>query len=256
MNRQPDGIRKYRTAHDRFLKPAIVNFFRTEFSGHFGPIIRENIAEALIDLFDSLCPEQSRIKPGQMVWNALDRHTRADSPKRRYKPVILTVVDKTDIEMFEKEEPVSKIRKQVMARMMKEAYQQGGLLSTRDVSLILSHNARTLSVERAKYEQENETVLPHTGSIQDMGSTLTHKVQIVYKHVVQGKDPMTVARETNHSQCAVDRYIKDYHRVKTLTDDGKEIDYINLTTNISKHVIIQYQQILKQYVKEHAKNVV
>ena len=249
MNRQPDGIRKYRTAHDRFLNPAIVNFFKTEFSGHFGPIIRENIADALIDLFDSLCPESSRLKPGQMVWNALDRHTRADSPKRRYKPVILTVVDKTDIEMFEKEQPASKIRTQAMARMMNEAYQQGGLLSTRDVSLILYTKASALSVERAKYEKENQTVLPHTGSLQDMGSTLTHKVQIVYKHVVQGKDPLTVARETNHSQCAVDRYIKDYHRVKTLTDDGKDIDYINLATNISKHVIVQYQQILENMSK-------
>jgi hypothetical protein len=73
----------------------------------------------------------------------------------------------------------------------------------------------------------------------------------VYKHVVQKKDPKKVAHETNHSQPAVDRYIKDYYRVKTLVDDGKDIDYINLTTNISKHVIIQYQQIIEQYVKEH-----
>ena len=249
MNRQPDGIRKYRTAHDRFLKPAIVNFFKTEFSGHFGPIIRENIADALIDLFDSLCPETSRLEPGQMIWNALDRHTRADSPHRRYKPVILTIVDKTDIEMFEKEVPASKIKAHVMARMMKEAYLQGGLLSTRDISLILCDKASNLSSIRTKYEKENHTALPHTGSIQDMGSTLTHKVQIVYKHVVLGKDPITVARETNHSQCAVDRYIKDYHRVKTLTDDGKNTDYINQATNISKHVITQYQQIIKNMSK-------
>jgi hypothetical protein len=249
MNRQPDGIRKYRTAHDRFLKPAIVNFFKTEFSGHFGPIVRENIADALIDLFDSLCPESSRLKPGQMIWNALDCHTRADSPHRRYKPVILTVVDKTDIEMFEKEVPIKEIRAHVMARMMQEAFQQGGLLSTRDISLILYEKANTLSSVRIKYEKENHTALPHTGSIQDMGSTLTHKVQIVYKHVVLGKDPTVVARETNHSQCAVDRYIKDYHRVKALTDDGKNLDYINHATNISKHVITQYQQILENMSK-------
>jgi FixJ family two-component response regulator len=108
-----------------------------------------------------------------------------------------------------------------------------------------------LSKVRAKYEEENQTVLPHTGTIQDMGSTVTHKKQIVYKHVVQGKDPKKVAYETNHSQLGVDRYIKDFYRVKTLVDDGKDIDYIHLATNISKHVIIQYQQILDQYVKEH-----
>jgi hypothetical protein len=141
MIRKPDGIRKYRTAHDRFLKPAIVNFFEREFSGYFGPIVRENIAQELVNLFDSLCPETERLKPGQMLWNALDRHTRADSLKRRYIPVILTVVDKSDIEMFEKEISVPEIREQVVARMMKEAYQQNGLLSTRDLSLILTMDA-------------------------------------------------------------------------------------------------------------------
>jgi len=251
MIRKPDGVRKYRTAHDRFLKPAIVNFFEREFSGHFGPIVRENIAEELVNLFDSLCPETTRLKPGQMLWNALDRHTRADSSKRRYKPVILTVVDKNDIEMFEKQKPIPEIRKQVVARIMKEAYKQNGLLSTRDLSLILTMGAQQLSNVRVEYEKQNQTVLPHTGSIQDMGSTVTHKKQIVHKHVVQKKDPKKVAYETNHSQMAVDRYIKDFYRVKTLVDDGKDIDYINLATNISKHVIIQYQQILDQYVKEH-----
>lgn len=251
MIRKPDGIRKYHTAHDRFLKPAVVNFFAQEFSGYFGPIVRENIAEELVSLFNSLCPETSRLKPGQMLWNALDKHTRADSPKRRYKPVILTVVNHSDIEMFEKQKPIPEIRKQVIARMIKEAYQQGGILSTRDLSLILTMDASFLSKERAAYEEENQTVLPHTGTIHDMGSTITHKRQIVYKHVVQKKDPKKVAHETNHSQPAVDRYIKDFYRVKTLVDDGKDIDYINMATNISKHVIIQYQQILSQYVKEH-----
>ena len=253
MNRKPDGIRKYRTAHDRFLKPAIINFFENEFSGHFGPIIRENIAEALINLFNNLCPETSHLKPGQMIWNALDKSTRADSLRRKYKPVILTVVDDTDIEMFEKELPPTRIRAHAMARMMKEAYQQAGLLSIRDLSLIFTVQARNLSNVRIRYEKENNVVLPHTGSIHDMGSTLTHKVQIIYNHIILGKDPLKVARETNHSQRAVDRYIKDYHKVKTLTDDGKDVDYINMVTNISKHVIIQYQQIIEKYVKEHQK---
>lgn len=208
MIRKPDGIRKYRPAHDRFLKSAIVNFFEHEFSGHFGPIVRENIAEEPVNIFDKLCPEISRLKPGQMLWNALDRHTRADSPKRKYKPVILTIVDKSDIEMFEKQMPIPDIRKQVVARMIKEAYDQGGILSTRDLSLILTTDASSLSKTRKKYEEENKTVLPHTGTIHDMGTTITHKKQIVYKHVVQKKDPKKVAYETNHSQPAVDSISK------------------------------------------------
>lgn len=250
MIRKPDGIRKYHTAHDRFLKPAIVNFFAREFSGFFGPVIRENIADALIELFEQNVQQTSGLKHGQMLWNALDKFTRADSSNRRYKPVILTLVHDADIKLFEKQTPIKEIRKQVIARLIKEAYAQGGILSMRDISLILSTTAPMLSAQRAEYEKENDVVLPHTGVIHDMGSTITHKTQIVHKHVVEKKPTNIVARETNHSQKAVDHYIRDYHRVKTLIDDGKDIDFIHITTNIAKRVIQEYQTIINNNVNE------
>lgn len=216
----------------------------------FGPVVRENIADALIDLFNSLCPESSRLKPGQIVWNALDKRTRADSQNRRYKPVILSLVTDDDVSMFEKGSSVSMIRKNVIARMIREAYQQGAVLSTRDLSLLLVSSSAYLSQLRIEYEKEHKTILPHTGVIHDMGTTLTHKRIIVYKHIVEKKDPSVVARETNHSQLAVDKYIKDFYRVKTLVKDKKDVDFIHHTTNISRHVINQYLQIINNYVKE------
>jgi len=240
----------YSSAHDRFLKPAIVNFFEREFCGMFGPIVRENIADALIDLFNSLCPESSRLKPGQVIWNALDKRTRADSEKRRYKPVILSLVTDDEVSMFEKNCSVKNIRQNVIARMIKEAYQQGAVLSTRDLSLLLLSVSSMLSHQRIEYEKQNQTILPHTGVIHDMGTTLTHKRIIIYKHVVEKKDPSIVARETNHSQPAVDKYLKDFNRVKTLVNDNKDIEFIHHTTNIARAVIRQYLQIINNYVKE------
>jgi Protein of unknown function (DUF1670) len=245
------SVKHYNSAHDRFLKPAIVNFFEREFCGMFGPVVRENIADALIDLFNSLCPGSSRLKPGQIVWNALDKRTRADSEKRRYKPVILSLVTDDEVLMFEKGTSVSTTRKNVMARMIRETYQQGAVLSTRDLSLLLVSNAAYLSQLRIEYEKEHKTILPHTGVIHDMGTTLTHKRIIIYKHVVEKKDPSIVARETNHSQPAVDKYLKDFNRVKTLVNDNKDINFIHHTTNIARPVIKQYLQIINDYVKEH-----
>jgi hypothetical protein len=244
------SVKHYSSAHDRFLKPAIVNFFEREFCGMFGPVVRENIADALIDLFNSLCPESSRLKPGQIVWNALDKRTRADSEKRRYKPVSLSLVTDDEVSMFENNCPVQQIRQNVMARMIKEAYQQGAVLSTRDLSLLLVSTGSWLSHQRIEYEKKHQTILPHTGVIHDMGTTLTHKRIIIYKHVVEKKDPSVVARETNHSQQAVDRYLKDFNRIKTLVKDNKDIDFIHHTTNIARPVIRQYLQIINNYVKE------
>jgi hypothetical protein len=244
------SVKHYSSAHDRFLKPAIVNFFEREFCGMFGPVVRENIADALIDLFNSLCPESSRLKPGQIVWNALDKRTRADSEKRRYKPVSLSLVTDDEVSMFENNCPVQQIRQNVMARMIKEAYQQGAVLSTRDLSLLLVSTGSWLSHQRIEYEKKHQTILPHTGVIHDMGTTLTHKRIIIYKHVVEKKDPSVVARETNHSQMAVDKYLKDFNRVKTLVNDNKNIDFIHHTTNMSRPLIKQYLQIINNYVKE------
>ena len=247
---QPTSVKKYNSAHDRFLKPAIVNFFEREFCGMFGPVVRENIADALINLFNSLCPESSRLKPGQVIWNALDKRTRGDSENRKYKPVILSLVTDDEVTMFENDVPVSTIRKKVMDRMIREAYQQGGVLSTRDLSLLLVFNSSGLSHQRIDFEKEHKTILPHAGVIHDMGTTLTHKRIIIYKHVVEKKDPTIVARETNHSQPAVDKYLKDFYRVKTLVNDNKDIDFIHHTTNIAKPVVKQYLQIISNYVKE------
>jgi hypothetical protein len=244
------SVKHYSSAHDRFLKPAIVNFFEREFCGMFGPVVRENIADALIVLFNSLCPESSRLKPGQIIWNALDKRTRADSPKRRYKPVILSLVTDDEVSMFEKGSSISEIRKNVMARMIEEAYKQEAVLSTRDLSLLLVTGAAYLSQLRIQYEKETKKILPHTGVIHDMGTTLTHKRIIIYKHVVEKKDPSVVARETNHSQPAVDKYLKDFNRIKTLVNDNKDINFIHHTTNIAKPVIKQYLQIINNYVKE------
>jgi hypothetical protein len=240
----------YSSAHDRFLKPAIVNFFEREFCGMFGPVVRENIADALIDLFNSICPESSRLKPGQVIWNALDRRTRADSEKRRYRSVILSLVTDDEVSMFENNCPVKLIRQNVIARMIKEAYQQGAVLSTRDLSLLLISAPSWLSHQRIEYEKQNQMILPHAGVIHDMGTTLTHKRIIIYKHVVEKKDPSIVARETNHSQPAVDKYLKDFNRVKTLVNDNKDIEFIHHTTNIARAVIRQYLQIINNYVKE------
>lgn len=250
MIRQPDGIRKYRTAHDRFLEEQIINFFQREFGRYFGPIVCKNIASELVNIFNEHAPDTNRLEHGQLLWNALDKSTRADSPNRKYKPVILSLVTHDDIKLFEKQAPIVQIRGQVIARIIREAYAQGGILSMRDISLMLATNPGSVSAARARYEQENQTVLPHTGVLHDMGSTVTHKRQIVYKHIVEKKSTHIVAKETNHSQPAVDHYINDYHRVKLLVDDNKNTDFIHLATKIAKPVIKQYQDIINNYVKD------
>jgi hypothetical protein len=159
------------------------------------------------------------------------------------------VVTDEDVALFEQGMSIKQIRKQVIARIMKEAYRQGGILSTRDAGLILSNRDPTASAARIEYEKETQTVLPHPGVLHDMGSTVTHKQIIVHKYAVEKKPANIIALETNHSQRAVDHYIADYNRVKTLMEDNKNLEFIHMATRIAKPVIKQYQAIHNQCVK-------
>ena len=78
-----------------------------------------------------------------------------------------------------------------------------------------------------------------------MGSTVTHKRQIVEKVVFEKKDPVAVARGCHHSQRAVDKYLKDYQRVITAHDSKPDVDFIHRVTGIAPHVIKQYLEIQK-----------
>jgi hypothetical protein len=232
----------------------IVNFLVHELR-YLGPVTAANVADELIRIFEENVPQADRIQHGQMLWNALDKNTRGDSKNRKYKPVILSVVTDDDVTLFEKGTPVTEIRKQIIARIMREAYQQGGILSTRDVALIPATACAAISQARTQYETENQTVLPHPGVLHDMGSTITHKPMIVYKYVVEKKPTNIIALETNHSQRAVDHYIRDFNRVKTLLEDNKDLQFIHMATRIAKPVIKQYQDIYNQYIKKACLNI-
>lgn len=254
MINKADCLKRYSSAKTRFLKPVIMNFFSSEFPKLFGPIIREKLADELITLFENNCPEVKRLKPGQLLWNALDKNTRGDSPLRRYVPVVLSVVTEDDIIQLENGILPSVIAKNTIARIIYQAYQQGGILSTRDVALITLRYSGAVSQLRLSYEKEHNCVLPHTGVLHDMGSSISHKTTIINKVVIQKKDPATAARECNHSQKAVDRYLKDYNRVKTVFEQNKDIQYINQVTGIAQHVVKQYINIL-QNEKELSPNI-
>jgi len=250
MLRKPDAYHRYNSAHDRFIKPIIEDFFNKEFPNTFGPNMRSNIADELLAIFYSNNRDTQTIKPGQILWNAVHKDTRADSQNRMLVPVVLTIVADEDISNLEKRKAISENRQRIIARITQEAYAQGALLSMRDIGLLLATDVSLITKARQKYEMKNSCSLPQTGTLHDMGSCITHKYQIVFKYVVEKKDPIIIAKETNHTLRAVDHYLKDYGRVKLLYQDNKPPEYIKAATALPIHVIKQYVSIINQYVNE------
>lgn len=222
-----------------------MNFFQRELPRVFGPVLSEKMAQMIIELFDNTCPEINTLKPGQLIWMALDKRTRGDSPNRKFVPVKLDLITPEDVEQLTNGVLTSVVASNAIARLFRQAYEQGGVLSTRDVSIILHRHPSYVSNIRIQYEQANQCVLPHTGVLHDMGSSISHKNIIVRKIISEKKDPAKTAKEVNHSQRAVDRYLKDYHRVNTVYRNNPDPEHISLVTGLSKFLVKQYIEIIK-----------
>ena len=237
----------YHSAHRRLLEASIDQFFETNFPKFFGADIREHIAQELLSLIEDQCPQISALRPGQCVWNAVAIDTRADSSKLRLIPVVLTMVDDEDITLLEKGKTLSEVRKGAIARVLDEAYEQGGLLSMRDIGLLTWHRESQMTTYRQAWEKEHGRTLPHPGSLQDMGTCISHKTAIVLKAVYEKKDTRQVARETKHTQQAVDRYLRDFHRVRLCYRKSPDQDFICQATGMSHHLVKQYIDIIRKH---------
>ena len=245
----PDYVNKFSSAKTRFLKGALESFFQREFPKLFGPILREKLVEELLKILDTTLPPRSYVKPGQMIWNAVDISTRADAETPKFVPVILTLVEEEDVEQLAQGVPMIQIRRKAIARILNEAYAQGGLLSMRDIGLLSWRHGSAISQDRLHYEKEHHTTLPHPGSLQDMGTCISHKGIIIRKVMLEKKDPCTVARETKHSLQAVERYLKDYYRVQRCFNDRKDIAFTVAATGLSKALVTQHWRILQEIEK-------
>jgi len=108
-----------------------------------------------------------------------------------------------------------------------------------------------MSVSRRvrEYQEEHQIVLPLKGNKLDMGPGITHK-KIILELYEKKIAPPDIARQVNHSQEAVDRYIKDYDRVKFLVRRGMDIIEISHLTGRGKQVVKQYLEILKRHHPE------
>ena len=243
----------YRPALKRFLEPILSTLFQRELT-RLGPMLAGRLATEVVRLFEAICPAPEHLRPGQLLWTVPDRNTSPRSRNRPLIPVILTLSSSEDAQRLAQGATISENLQQALSRMFLEAHAQGGLLSVRDAALVLHHHQSVITRFRQSYEKRHDCILPHPGSLQDVGSTVSHKAQAVRKVVFERKDPATVAREITHSQSSVDRYLRDYHRVKALYDVRPDPTFIHQCTNIAKHVVRQYVELIEQEKKRDEQN--
>jgi hypothetical protein len=218
-------IRPKKSSHEELYSPQEAKTFRNvlsrfilrEFPRLGGPWVIGHFIDKLLVLFDEHYLHRDRVQVGQTVWMAVAADETAGYRKpmseTRQVPVILTLIDPSDITSFRQGIPRHEVLRYAVARAAQEAYAQGGVLSTVDLSLLFARSRSTISKQIRDYETETQQVVPRRGTVHDMGPTFSHKRIICYKAFVEGKPTHIIARETYHTPLAVDNYLLDFARV-------------------------------------------
>ena len=218
----------------------------TEYRFLGGKRVIKMIVNDVKGLIEQFFPDN--IEVGQVIWPAIsidesrEQHKKIENHK--IIPVRLSLVTKEDLEKFEKRVKRTEIEKARAVRLFNEAYEQGALLTQADVGILLGKSRNTMSNYVQQYQREQDEILPTRGNIHDIGPGITHKGIIVRKKL-EKKSTSQIARETKHSPEAVDRYIRDYGRVKMLIGKRMTVEEISYATGISRGVVEQYKELNK-----------
>jgi len=240
------------------FKQAVIELLETEYKLVGSHKIIELMAEDITQLQYKYYPRKQELSFGKLRWVTTSRENGKPSlgqklEEYKQKIVDLPYITEEDIEL--KRNNVSKVEHDLIRieRLTKAAHDQGALLTVEELAAILNRSTSTISRRIQEYHKENDDVLPLKGYVFDMGRGITHKKQILRLYE-EGTAPPDIARQTNHSLEAVDRYIKDYERVKFLARRDISKKEMTHLTGRGRSVITQYLKIIKQYHPEYFKD--
>lgn len=252
---------RYRSILTRDFRSAIIRLLETEYKIVGSHKVISLIADDIIKLHEEYYPESNKMGFGYISWSTFaDDGTKPSYGKKAedYKGVNvkLPLITREDIEANmhttadgDGRKNAAKNRERDIAKMVriiKAAKEQGGILSQAEVGLLLNRSLATICNYVKWYCEEYQETLPLRGYIMDQGSKPTHK-RIILSKYESGSTPLQIARETGHSQEAVDRYIKDYERVKTLFKRGMTEMEICQIMGIKSTTAKQYLDLIRRY---------
>jgi len=252
-------VNAYASIEKRTFESALLHLLETEYGLLGGRRILHLLVEDVMALLAEFYPATEQAASGVLVWTCTaDEGKKAEPGKRteEYKTVTvkLPLVTTDDLQdRTERKTPRNKTRataqardKRRLARMVKAAEAQGGLLTIAELSVILNRSYEVTRQYIREWEEETGELLPMKGYRMDQGSRPTHKKEITRLYE-QGMEPPDVARETGHSLKSVERYLQDYERVKMLVKRRMGADDIRSTIGRSRTVVLEYIDIAREY---------
>ena len=236
----------------RSLPDLLVHKFLTEYGYDHGPVIARAIVDDILTTVRRCYPE--RVPPKTVVWLAVRRESHGQRKGLAVSdliPVQLALIVDSEVRLLidphlRRERKARRaFNRARFARWCLEAYNQGGVLTQLDLSLLSGLSVHYISCAIREYEHETGSIVPTRGTVHDIGPSVTHKPEVI-RRWLRKESPARIARALNHSQASVDRYISDYQKVRTLALKFPSADLPALA-GLAVSVVQQYLALLRDY---------
>lgn len=234
---------------------ALEAFFSYECPQIGGLRTRQVLVKSIGDMVRQFYPETSYMRPGQVTWPTVHRDEFSSYGKSikqtRLTTVVLDLVRSEDALERAKGKKLRPIKKEAVARMCKQAYEQEGCLTNAELAILLKISPGCVGTYIKEWETENREVLPRRGSIHDMGPTLTHKKIIIEKLFIEQKTVQQVSRETMHSLPAIQRYISTFKQVLLCKQKGMKTEEVAFSIGRTVRLVKEYEIIIEGYKEKN-----
>lgn len=235
----------------RSLRSRLFVLLRDELGLGRQPKVARLLVDEIVAVVESTLVDASVLKPGQVhvlapevgqgpswVWRKLE--------DKRMKAVFLTLVADEDIERLAAGEKLSVVRRQRLARLTKEAYEQGATLTACQLAVMTGVSPGWVSTQLNAWMKEHGEVLPLRGIVEDCSPAVSHKVEIVARHL-QGETTSEIAKATCHTPRSVERYVRRFEQVRELVrylDRAPEPAIVARILGCSERLVRQYLELV------------
>jgi len=248
---------RYESIPKRSFRNAVIRLLEEDYKVLGSHKVLELVADDILRLHREFYPEVEQQSCGHIIWRTTGFQSKKPSYGTRVedyavKTVILPLVAEEDVEQRIRSFHGTPREKQidrdiaVMARLIKSAYAQGGLLSGAELSVLLNRSMWAISRYLRLYHEQHTDILPTKGIVLDQGSKPTHKGSIINLYE-QGYPEVDIGRLTSHTIESVGRYLRSYKNIKLLIEKGFSLMEMVRTTGLGRSTIIQYRDLIYRY---------
>lgn len=247
--------RDFAPLQDKTLSNVLRHLFVTEFGYDNKVLFAEAMIQRILETLDAFVKPAAMLEPGQLLWMAVVRDGHKHAPQAMKEtpqvPVVLDLLTDDDLQALSDGQSFVSVRRQRHARLLDQALAQGGVLAQTDLAALTLTSERMVGRDIAHVQQVEKRYLPYRGVVQDVGPTLSHKVEVARLLEAGYLEPeICQLLSPAHDLRSVENYAQSYKNVLKLLERGFAPEEISSILSLSRRLVDQYIQIVKEHHPE------